>query len=217
MRERLAVAHRPVADDEWGVLHGERDGLYAEDPGRGTTLGEPLGKDLTAPGVEDCQHFRGARERRGGERCEGRVLREGGAGAQGERPRGRGGYANTGEGARPHPGEHTLDRSEPFTGEVQCGVDGGEQGLGCAAGGDGDLGQDLAPVLLRAGEGYRDDGRRGVEGEYQHRDTRSATGPRMHTRRVAGVWWEIRTTVGSSMTSRAGSAHSMKVTASGSR
>ncbi len=45
----------------------------------------------------------------------------------------------------------------------------------------------------------------------------SARGPETSMRRVSGVWWEMRMTVGAGIASSAGSAHSMKVTASGAR
>jgi hypothetical protein len=111
-----------------------------------------LGEDLAAPGVEDGEHVGGtARERRGREGRQGRVLREGCPGRQSERPGRRGGDADAGKGAGAHAGEHALDGGELLPHENQRGVDGGEQGLGRVAGGDGDLGDDLARISLRPG------------------------------------------------------------------
>ena len=141
--------------------------------------------------------------------------------AEGEGAGRGGGDADAGERAGPDPAEDESYGGEILAGELQRRVGGREQGLGSATrwamGADGELGEDLAVVSVRAGEG--DGGRRGrgVERQDQHGDNRCATGPRILARRVVGVSWSRRTVVGFSIAPSAGSAHSIKVTASGCR
>src|SRR5215213_1563279 len=116
-----------------------------------------------------------------------------------------------------HAGQHAIHRAESLARKIQRGVDGGEQGFGGAVGGGGDLGEDLTRFPFGPGDGDGDYRGRGVEGKDQHLRRRSAAGPTTLTRRVVGVWWAMRTTVGFSMRPSAGSAHSTKVTAPGSR